>query len=161
MRCPPVGRVAPADRQSRERRVVARRAAATDRPGVALWQERGCDAAAGSEVANVLADRVTVAASKRSGALALIDRAGARSSPRISSQLDDLRERHEIQGRLPSAPDDAEAALDWAYVVPAGMPAAPASGDAVGEGFAMPVSGNHANVRNTWRHGLPSTFAGI
>ena len=37
---------APPIRQSRERRVVARRAAATDRPGVALWQERECDAAA-------------------------------------------------------------------------------------------------------------------
>lgn len=37
----------------------------------------------------MLADRVTVATSKRPGALALIDRAGARSSPRISSQLDE------------------------------------------------------------------------
>ena len=60
-------------------------------PELRFWQERGCDAAAGSEVANVLADRGTVAASKRSGALAFIDRAGARSSPRISSQLDDER----------------------------------------------------------------------
>jgi hypothetical protein len=67
-------------------------AAAATQDRVALWQERGCDAAAGSEVANVLADRVTVAASKRPGALALIDRAGARSSPRISSQLDDKQQ---------------------------------------------------------------------
>ena len=69
---------------------------------VALWQERGCDAAAGSEVANVLADRVTVAASKRPGALALIDRAGARSSPRISSQLDDKQQLR--TGRWTPAP---------------------------------------------------------
>jgi len=37
----------------------------------------------------VLADRVTVAAGKRQALSLLIDRAGARSSPRISSQLDE------------------------------------------------------------------------
>jgi hypothetical protein len=35
-----------ANRQSRERRVVAHRAAATDRPGVALWHELPCDSGA-------------------------------------------------------------------------------------------------------------------
>ena len=84
------------------RRVIDAQAAAASQVGVALWQERGCDAAAGSEVANVLADRVTVAASKRSGALALIDRAGARSSPRISSQLDDKQQLR--TGRWTPAP---------------------------------------------------------
>lgn len=85
-------RTSPRIRQSRERRVVAHRAAAKYRPGVAPWRERRCGAAADAEVANVLADRLTVAASNRSGAPALIDRAGARSSPRISSQLDDLQQ---------------------------------------------------------------------
>jgi hypothetical protein len=55
------------------RRVIDAQAEAATQVGVALWQERTCDAAAGSEVANVLADRVTVAASKRPGAPALID----------------------------------------------------------------------------------------
>jgi hypothetical protein len=57
-------------------------------PELRLGRNAGATPPPGSEVANVLADRVTVAASKRSGAPALIDRAGARSSPRISSQLD-------------------------------------------------------------------------
>jgi hypothetical protein len=47
----------------------------------------------------VLADRVTVAASKCPSAVALIERAGARFSPRISSQLDETEQSRAGRGR--------------------------------------------------------------
>jgi hypothetical protein len=59
-----------------------------DNRGVPLWHELGCYAGAGSAVAKVFADGLGRAGSKQRGAVALIDRAGASSSPPSSSRMD-------------------------------------------------------------------------
>jgi hypothetical protein len=79
-------------------------------------------------------------------------RDGRRSPP----GTDDPHERRQLQGRLPSAGEDAEATSRWTYVVPAGV-----LGAAEGAESATSVSGDEAAVRNTWRRGLQSTFAGV
>ena len=76
------------NRQSRERRVVAHRAAATDQRGVALWHELGCDAGADlrSRWCLPIAWLARQQAPRRCRSYA---RAGASSSPPTSSRLDD------------------------------------------------------------------------
>ncbi len=74
---------------------------------------------------------------------------------------DDSQARRELYGRLPNVREDAEAALWWTYVVPARVLAAAASGVTAGAESATSVSGDDVEVRDTWRHGLRSTFAGV
>lgn len=60
---------------------------------VSLWHELGCDAGADNAAAGALVDRLTRAGSASTAALPLSYREGARPSPRISFQSDDLQER--------------------------------------------------------------------
>ena len=57
-------------------------------------------------------------------------------------------------------PEDAEAAPVATSFVFAVVLAAPAAGVAVGEEFGV-GRGEGVHVRNTWRHGLRSTVAGV
>jgi hypothetical protein len=79
---------------TRARRRPSSRSA--DNRGVPLWHELGCYAGAGSAVAKVFADGLGRAGSKQRGAVALIDRAGASSSPPSSSRMDDEHESRRV-----------------------------------------------------------------
>jgi hypothetical protein len=72
-------------RQSRERRVVNHRAAATDRSGVPLWHQLGVGRRPRPPAPMVRANRVTHPGQQAPRRCRPRDRAGARSSPRISS----------------------------------------------------------------------------
>jgi hypothetical protein len=75
--------------------------------------------------------------------------------------VDDKQERREVQGRLPNAREDAEAASFWIYAVRSGVLADAVSGVTAGAESATSVSGDDVDVRNTWRHGVRSIFGGV
>jgi hypothetical protein len=80
-------------------RVVGSQAAAAAQLGLALWHELGCDAGADDVAKEALADRLTRADQQASRHCRSRDRAGAKSSPRTSSQLDESRQRSRSRRR--------------------------------------------------------------
>ncbi len=77
--------------------VVGSPAAVAAQLGVAPWHELGCDAGANDSAAEALADRLTRAGQQAPRRCRSRDRAGARSSPRISSQLDEVAAASEAE----------------------------------------------------------------
>lgn len=87
--------------------VVGVQAAAAAQLGVVPWRELGCDAGDDDAAAEARADRLTQARQQASGRCRSRDRAGASSSPRISSRLDEseqsaLRRRRDARLARPS-----------------------------------------------------------
>jgi hypothetical protein len=92
-------------------------------------------------------------------ALARVGRAATLVGADLAPGPDDTQERRELQGRLPNARVDAEAVPRGTSFVAAGVLLALASGVASGAEFGDVSSRDGVDIRDTWRHGLRSTFA--
>jgi hypothetical protein len=79
----------------------------------------------------------------------------------ISSPVDDAQERCELQGRLPTAREYAEAAPCGTSLIPLGCLRPRVSGVTVSAESGDVGSGDDIDVRDAWRHGLRSSFVGV